>query len=98
MFRRLFDCLMRWCRSAGLHRAFCSKLRYGVPIVSKLFEDFFSVGAQQRGWRNRLWICAGQTEPRADHGDSAIGSRRSLKVLDQAALYNLRMFEYFGYR
>ena len=84
--------------ASGLHCTLRSKLRYEVPVVTKLLENFSSVGAEQRGWRNRLWVSACQTESRPDHGNFAIGSRRRLKVLDEAALFNLRMFEYFGYR
>src|SRR4029434_856097 len=70
--------------------------RYGVPVVSKLFEDFLSVGAQQRGWRDRLRVPACETESRAHHGNLAIGARRGLKVFDEVSLCDLRVFKDLG--
>src|SRR5262245_56893177 len=72
--------------------------RYGVPVVAKLFEDFLSVGAEQRGRQDWLWVAAGEAESRAHDGDLAINFRRRLEVLDEASLGDLRMLEDFGDR
>src|SRR4029434_1533183 len=70
--------------------------RYGVPVVSKLFEDFLSVGAEQRGRQDWLWVAAGEAESRAHDGNLAIGARHGLKVFDEVSLCDLRMLEDFG--
>ena len=70
--------------------------RYGVPIVSKFLKDFFSIGAKQRRWRDRLRVSTGEAESCAQDGYLAIGARRGLKVLDEASLCDLRMFKDLG--
>src|SRR5215471_7852959 len=77
------------------HGALRPKPRHGVSVISELFEDFFSVGAEQRGGETRLWVTAGEAESRAHYGNLAISSRRGLEVLDKTSLGDLWMFQDF---
>ena len=47
------------------HGALRPKPRHGVSVISELFEDFFSVGAEQRGGETRNWVTASEAECRA---------------------------------
>ena len=77
------------------HGALRSKPRHGVSVISELFEDFFSVGAEQRGGETRNWVAGDESESRAHYGNLAISSRRGLEVLDKTSLGDLWMFQDF---
>src|SRR5262245_31626813 len=81
---------------AGSYCPLCFQLCYRLTVVPKLFEDFLSVGAEQRGWRGWLWVPACETESRAHDGNLTIGARHGLKVFDEVSLCDLRMFKDFG--